>query len=477
MKAVLEQELKLRPGPDFRPLELPGKEIAEQTLISTYFDTDDLRLAAAAVTLRRRETDGQSPVWQLKLPSGDDRRELEWEAAGPAIPEPIGRLLVAYTRRQPLGRIATLRTRRSGVLVREHGVDLAEVVEDAVDVVEDGRTLRSFEEIEVELVDGDREALRTLEKILRGAGAIDADGRPKLFQALELDQTSEPRRERRRDPAASLAAMLRDQYDEILRHDPGTRLGDPEELHDHRVAVRRLRAMLRAGRPLLDRGWADGLRDALRPAGQALAEVRDLDVLLDHVQQAAAILPDLERAGTTDVCARLGARRDEAQRRLVATLSDPWYVSLLNRLEIAVNEPRMDGDGSLAEAAQKEHRRARKLVRGLSKRAEPSDAALHEVRKAIKRARYAAELAGAAGVPRMKGYVKRATSVQDILGDHQDAVVAARELASLDPDLARPGAHMAVAELLEVQAARRAAARAAFPRAWRKLDKRARSLR
>jgi CHAD domain-containing protein len=195
------------------------------------------------------------------------------------------------------------------------------------------------------------------------------------------------------------------------------------------------------------------------------------------VQQAAAILPDLERAGATDVCARLGARRDEAQRRLVATLSDSWYVGLLNRVEIAVNGPRMDGDGSLAEAAQKEHRRARKLVRGLSKKAEPSDAALHEVRKAVKRARYAAELAGAAGVPRMKGYVKRATSVQDILGDHQDAVVAARELASLDPDLARPGAHMAVAELLEVQAARRAAARAAFPRAWRKLDKRARSLR
>jgi CHAD domain-containing protein len=76
----------------------------------------------------------------------------------------------------------------------------------------------------------------------------------------------------------------------------------------------------------------------------------------------------------------------------------------------------------------------------------------------------------------MKGYVKRATSVQDILGDHQDAVVAARELASLDRDLARPAAHMAVAELLELQAARRAAARAAFPRAWRKLDKRARSL-
>jgi CHAD domain-containing protein len=66
--------------------------------------------------------------------------------------------------------------------------------------------------------------------------------------------------------------------------------------------------------------------------------------------------------------------------------------------------------------------------------------------------------------------------VQDGLGEHQDAVVAAGMLASMDADLERPAAHMAAAALIDAQEQRRAAARAAFPRAWRRLDKRARSL-
>ena len=473
MKATLERELKLRPGPDFAPVELPGREIAEQALASTYHDTDDLRLTAGSITLRRREADGRGAVWQLKLPAGRDRLELEWDAPDLRVPDEVARLLTAHPRGRALHPVATLHTRRSGVLVQQGGVDLAEVVQDSVEVVRDGHTLRTFEEIEVELVDGDRRALRKLEKALRRAGADDADGRAKLHQALDFRPAAPVTPGAR--PAAGLAAALRDQYAAILRHDPGTRLGtDPEQLHDHRVAVRRLRAMLRAGRPLLDRAWADDLRRSLRPAGRALAPVRDLDVLLEHVVVAAAGLPEPERAGATDVVERLRARRDAAQRELVDALCDSWYVSVLNRLERAVASPRFEGDGSLAKAARKEHRRARRSVRALPKR--PSDAALHEVRKDVKRARYAAELAAAACAPRMRGYVKRAKELQDVLGDHQDAVVAARELKAMDAELARPAAHLAVAALLDVQAGRRAAARAAFPRAWRRLDKRARRL-
>jgi CHAD domain-containing protein len=55
---------------------------------------------------------------------------------------------------------------------------------------------------------------------------------------------------------------------------------------------------------------------------------------------------------------------------------------------------------------------------------------LHSVRKVVKRARYAAELADAAGVSGMRGYVKRAKTVQAVLGERQDAVVAAEVLRS-----------------------------------------------
>ena len=78
------------------------------------------------------------------------------------------------------------------------------------------------------------------------------------------------------------------------------------------------------------------------------------------------------------------------------------------------------------------------------------------MRKAVKRARYAAELAAAIGARGTGKYLKRAKIVQDVLGDHQDAVVAAAVLREV-------GSGPAVAALVARQDARRAAARAAFP--------------
>ena len=80
--------------------------------------------------------------------------------------------------------------------------------------------------------------------------------------------------------------MIAVQVGELIAHDPGTRLGDdPEELHQARVATRRLRAVLRAARPLLDPGWTESLRAELSWLGGALGPVRDLDVLLDHLRR------------------------------------------------------------------------------------------------------------------------------------------------------------------------------------------------
>ena len=104
--------------------------------------------------------------------------------------------------------------------------------------------------------------------------------------------------------------MLQIQYHAILAHDPGTRLGaDPEELHQHRVAVRRLRALLRAARPMIDREWADDLRDELRWLGAALGEVRDLDVLLEHLEDEAAELEPDDAQAFAPVLAVLANRR------------------------------------------------------------------------------------------------------------------------------------------------------------------------
>ena len=82
----------------------------------------------------------------------------------------------------------------------------------------------------------------------------------------------------------------------LLRHDPDTRSGaDPEDLHQMRVSVRRMRASLKAARPLLDATWADDLRAELGWLGSALGPVRDLDVLLLRLRGEIATLPAPER--------------------------------------------------------------------------------------------------------------------------------------------------------------------------------------
>jgi CHAD domain-containing protein len=133
------------------------------------------------------------------------------------------------------------------------------------------------------------------------------------------------------------------------------------------------------------------------------------------------------------------------------------------------------GSGSIVKTVVGEDRRARRKAGRLPKR--PADSELHEVRKAVKRARYAAELAAALGLTGTGKYLKRAKHVQDVLGDHQDAVVAADVLRGLGTELADPDCDLAVTALVQRQDARRAAARAAFPKAWKRFDKRGRGLK
>ncbi len=78
MKATLERERKLTAPPGFLLPHLPGEPLTARELSSTYHDTPGLRLAAAGITLRHRVERGRG-AWQLKLPHGEDRLELEFD--------------------------------------------------------------------------------------------------------------------------------------------------------------------------------------------------------------------------------------------------------------------------------------------------------------------------------------------------------------------------------------------------------------
>jgi CHAD domain-containing protein len=470
----LERELKLAAGRTFRLPELPGEPLPRRSFTSTYHDTTDHRLARSGVTLRRR-VENRRGLWQLKLPRGASRLELE--LPGPPGPPPaeLADLLFAYARGAPLLPAATLRTKRSGIRTAAEAGAVAEVTIDVVSASVDGASTGSFRELEVELLEGSEKGLAKLARTLREAGAGEGDPRPKVFQALGLEALPElPTPGRDASPREHLQAMLAAQHRAILAHDPGTRLGrDPEELHQMRVATRRLRAFLRAGRPLLDPEWAEELRLEVGWLGNALGPVRDLDVLVEHLRGDSHGLEPGERRALRRVFRHFESERADARDTMLAALSSERYLALLDRLESAVASPAFGPDESpLQELAAAEFRKLRKAVRALE--ADPPDDELHALRIKGKRARYAAELAEPAAGKRTTRFIREAKTFQDVLGEHQDAVVAEQRLRGLLGELGGSATGFAVGRLVSTQRERRRAARAAFPDAWRELERRGR---
>ena len=279
LKATLERELKLGAGPRFRLPHLPGEPLAPRTLTNIYLDTPDHRLAVAGVTLRRR-VESRKSLWQLKLPRGNARLELELpgnakeagrrrsravSARADLPPAQMLDLVAAWARGAPLAPVATLRSRRQGVLVRDARGPVAEVVIDSVQVLNGPGMVKRFREIEVELTGGDEADLERIAQSLRAAGATDGDGRPKLMRALDIDPAPPPEPTPPEAPAVEqLRAVIDDQLRQIIANDPGTRFGqDPEPLHQMRVACRRLRTLLREASSMMVPEWVESLREEI----------------------------------------------------------------------------------------------------------------------------------------------------------------------------------------------------------------------
>jgi CHAD domain-containing protein len=469
-RSTRERELKLTIPAGFSLPDIPGDPLQPRTFTSTYFDSPDRALARAGLTLRRRVENGKG-LWQLKLPGKGERLELESPGGPAAPPADLADLLVGLLRGRELEKAAVLRTRRSGIRAHDEGHAVADVTIDRFAVLDGRRVRESFIELEVEALDGGAGTLPALGRALEDAGAAPGDGRPKAFRAmgffpLELAPPS--------GGAAALEhvrlAVAR-RVAELFAHDPGTRFGeDPEELHQLRVATRRLRAILRAARDLLDPEWSEPLRAELSWLGSVLGPVRDLDVLMERLRGEIGALEPSERRAASRFLDLLDEDRDEVRAAMLEAMSEPRYFRLLDRLEAAAAAPKArEADASLEEIAAREFRKLRKAVKALPP--DPPDDELHAVRIRGKRARYAAELAeGTVGKPARR-FVQDAKRFQDVVGEHQDAVVAEERIRNLLGRIGSAQAHLAGGRLIERERARRREARADFPAAWDALQK------
>jgi CHAD domain-containing protein/adenylate cyclase class IV len=456
VRTTVERELKLDVDGSFELPPLEGEALPARIFTSTYHDTPSRSLQRAGITLRRRLENGKS-LWQLKLPRSDAARSELEEPGGPVhVPRALGSLLQAHLRHGALEPVATLRTRRAGVRVLDGERRVADVTVDNVDVLDAGRAAGGFAEVEVELLDGNEADLDRLGRRLRRAGARRSDGIPKLYRVLPPPQDAAAPA-----PDAPLRDHLRHllevQLAELEARDPGVRLGDEaEDVHRFRVATRRTRALVRATRPLLGDALAP-LGEELRWLAGLLGPVRDLDVLLDHLGAEVATLDTDERAGR-ELLTGLEGAREEARQHLLAALASPRYRSLLEAFAAAIATlPRLRKGASADALARDAFRRLRLDAEKLP--TEPSDQELHRLRIEAKRARYAAELAALGGASSAKRSVDALKRLQDVVGEHQDAVVAEERLRGLS----RARTAVAAGRLIERERDRRRAMRAEYP--------------
>jgi CHAD domain-containing protein len=459
----LEREFKLSAPARFRLPRLdtldPGVSATPedvQRFTSVYWDTEDLRLTRWSCGLRHRTSDG----WTVKLAAAEDgpavvRREFRLGGAPQQPPEAALDLVLALSRGAPLRPIARFRTIRRRVrLLDSGGRELAQVTNDHVAVFEDRRITRRFREVEVELAGHCPPAIaESVLSRLRRAGSGPAHRIAKHERALGLESGVVPEvtlpSVGPEDAAGEVVRLaLADSVRALVRHDAGVRADeDLEDVHQMRVATRRLRSHLRTFLPLLEADWTQALRADLQELGTALGRVRDADVLRERLSASQQEIPDLDRRAVKDLLESLEATREPDFDRLLRLLRSPEYLSVVERLIEAARTPRLRAEAhgpALELLAPLVRKRWKRLARGVARLDEPpSETDLHAVRIRAKHVRYAAEAVIPVYGRPARRFARAARRVQQVLGDHQDAVVAAAWLRDTATRVGRDAAFAA----------------------------------
>jgi CHAD domain-containing protein len=465
-------------------IPLPGRHLE-----AVYYDTADLRLARSGITVRYRTGEG-GPPWTVKFPEGSSgaalrRREVMFDGPPEPVPAEAADLVRAYTRSRPLQRAAGLRTDRTPIEIRgRDGQRLAEVTDDRVTVhAGAGHRRGHFREIEIEVHAGrrvGRNLLRAAARRLVAAGCHVEPPMPKLIRALGQRASGPP------DVVipplgsdATVSALIRHATSrpvtQIMRHDPGVRLGeDPEDVHQFRVAIRRLRSDLRAFASLLDPLPVSELRDGLRLLGAKAGAARDTDVLASRFRAKAGQLPQQDAAGAGELVRQLGSQARAARAALLDALRSPAYDQLLDALvgiarqpPIVTEPPGLAGRPAAALVPGLMRRPWRRLKRAAKALGTDSpDSEWHAVRIRAKRCRYTAEAVAPICGRRAKRFAAAIAAVQDVLGDHQDTVVAEAWLR--DAAATVSAACVAAGELIAAERLERASLRSRWPAVWKR---------
>jgi inorganic triphosphatase YgiF len=436
-----------------------GGAAARTRLVSTYYDTRDHALARRGLALRVREHNGR---FVQTVKSGDPngapllvrgewedaiagpRPDLDAAASGPLLPRDIAGRLIPLFRTEVSRQIIDL-SPAPGTRI-EAAIDRGRIV------APDCAGSEPISEVELELKSGELAALYDVALDLLAVAPLRAWGPSKAERgyrltagdapppsavhaaAVELDSTMSGDEALRRIGIACL--------DQLVRNEPAVRAGDAEGIHQMRVAVRRLRAILSAFSRLLPAAQRRRASDELHWLAGALSAARNLDVfaqaLLAPAQQA---LPD--NIGIAALATAAEQRRRAAYADAKRAIASTRYTTLVLRLlrwfescgwqeGAASTDLRQPMAILAAQVLNRRRRAAQRCSKGFDKQ---SARRRHRLRIALKKLRYATELLAALyDQGEIERFTRRLKRLQDDLGDANDLRVGYDIVA----ELARP---------------------------------------
>lgn len=463
MNDPVETEFKLRAT---GPLEVAAVDASLRALASVrasssirhvdvYFDDDRGSLRAAGIGLRLRRSDdgaelcckGRARVVDGRFERGE--LELPWPHAhlpqrAAELPPELADRVEPFTRLRPLQPFLELATWRDARIVTHAGHDVCELVVDQVTASADGRSA-TFAEVELEVLD-DLATTEQLATALRQHLPLQPAEQDKPTHAAGLLGLLPP-------PAVAAApwtgatplgdalrSIVKAHGADLLAAEAAVRGGDgAAALHTLRVALRRLRSLVRSCRDAWPAERAERALQCLAELGRTCGSCRDHDVMLELVGDGLARLPSALRQGGDAALQQLRVQRDAAAATLQRQLRTAEHLQQLDALFAdldAIGHDATGPDGAAANAplatALPHHfapaiARVRKLLEKLP--AELPLLAVHELRLAVKRLRYLAEEFAELPGHDYARSLAALTTLQQALGGVCDAEAAAERLA------------------------------------------------
>ena len=417
------------------------------SLVTTYFDTTSGRLRRGGAALRIRDgAKGREQTLKLVSPGGSSVRRGEWNVAATSdLPEPCGfpvkarTALVRLLDGAPLEPVATTRIVRTTRRLH-YGGSAIEIAFDLGTIQVGGRKTGVCE-LEMELVEGQFADIAALALQLPLGPELSWSVSSKAERchalAFDLPPAAAHARPVKLSPGMNVAkgfqAIAWNCLDQLLANYPQViASGDPESLHQSRVAIRRLRAACSLFGDVVDDEAAPVLRAELKAVAKGLGPARDLQALLGQIASAA-------RSGNHapgELQAHLGARRDAAMQSAQALLAAGPFQRLLFELagwiengEWLARNGETGGDQPLVPFAARVLSRRRRKLRRHDSLANMPDTTRHRLRIDAKKLRYAGEFFTSlfrdkASVKHRQAFAKTLERLQDSLGELNDLAVA-----------------------------------------------------